>query len=161
MFRRMPTHCNDETCASCVVVDNLIFLAHHAGGFDQKNIVHQMRAVFERMQATLQSVGATLNDLVQVNLYLKDLSDFEGAVQVFTEYIGEGCFPARMTLTSDFLDAECLCMMDGVAYRANGEQEAQTKSSLADELLKLKQLLDAGVITQDEFGAAKKKVLDM
>jgi len=160
MLKRMPTHCNDETCASCVVVDNLIFLAHHAGGFDQKNIIHQMRAVFERMQATLQSVGATLNDLVQVNLYLKDLSDFEGAVQVFTEYIGEGCFPARMTLTSDFLDAECLCMMDGVAYRANGEQKVP-KNSLADELMKLKQMLDAGIITQDEFGAAKKKLMDM
>ena len=161
MFKRMPTHCFDETCASCVVVDNLIFLAHHAGGFDQKNITHQMRAVFDRMQTTLHSVGATLNDLVQVNLYLKDLADFEGAIEVFTEYIGEGNFPARMTLTSEFLDDECLCMMDGVAYRADGKQDSGMKFSIADELLKWKSLLDSGVITKDEFEVAKKKLLEI
>ena len=33
--------------------------------------------------------------------------------------------------------------------------------SVADELFKLKQLLDMGVLTQDEFDAQKKKLLQM
>ena len=37
----------------------------------------------------------------------------------FNEYFDKGCFPARMTSTSKFLDAECLCMIDGVAYKKN------------------------------------------
>jgi len=159
MLKKMPTHCFDETCSACVVADNLIFLAHHAGGLDQKDIVHQMRAVFERAKKTLSSVGATLNDMIQINLYLRDLADFDGAIEVFSEYFDQGCFPARMTLTSDFLDAECLCMIDGVAYKPQPDsREERGYFSLADEILKLKGLLDSGIITQEEFEAAKKQL---
>jgi len=62
-IKRMPTHCGDETCPSCVVAGNFIYLAHHAGGFDKRDITHQMRAVFERAKNTLAQAGATLNDM--------------------------------------------------------------------------------------------------
>ena len=118
VIKRMPTHCGDDTCPSCVIAGDFIYLAHHAGGFDKQDIVHQMKATFERMRDTLNSVGATINDMVQINLYLKNLNDdFDQAREVFYEYFDKNSFPARMTLTSDFLDADCLCMMDGVAYK--------------------------------------------
>jgi 2-iminobutanoate/2-iminopropanoate deaminase len=63
MLKKMPTHCGDETCSSCVVAGNFIFLAHHAGGFEKQDIKHQMRAAFEGAKNTLTSVGATLNDM--------------------------------------------------------------------------------------------------
>ena len=116
-IKRLPTHCGDETCPSCVIAGDFIYLAHHAGGFDKREIRHQMRAVFERAKCTLATAGATLNDMVQINLYLYDLADFEGAIEVFNEYFDKDCFPARMTSTSKFLDEECLCMIDGVAYK--------------------------------------------
>ena len=47
-IKRLPTHCGDETCPSCVIAGDFIYLAHHAGGFDKREIRHQMRAVFER-----------------------------------------------------------------------------------------------------------------
>lgn len=159
MLKKMPTHCFDETCSSCVVADQFIFLAHHAGGFDKRDITHQMRAVFKRAQATLNAVGATLNDMIQINLYLKDLKDFEAAVEVFYEYFDKGCFPARMTLTTDFIDDECLCMIDGVAYKEQADFRNRDVSA-ADEILKFKGLLDAGIITQAEFDAAKKRLLE-
>ncbi len=120
-----------------------------------------MRAVFDRTKATLNSVGAGLNDMIRINLHLRDLKDFEAAVEVFYEYFDKEHFPARMTLTTDFLDEECLCMIDGVAYRAQ-EDEAGKKyaCSLADEILRLKELTDAGILTKDEFAAAKRKLLD-
>ena len=65
----------------------------------------------------LDVAGATLNDMVQIHLYLSDLLDFEGAIEIFDEYFDKDCFPARMTSTSKFLDEECLCMIDGVAYK--------------------------------------------
>jgi Putative translation initiation inhibitor, yjgF family len=121
MLKKMPTHCGDETCSSCVVAGDFIYLAHHAGGFDKQNIVHQMRAAFDEMKTTLNSVGAELNDMVQINLYMKDLSEFGNARDVFYEYFDKECFPARMTLTSDFINKECLCMIDGVAYKPKAE----------------------------------------
>lgn len=117
MMRKMPTHYGDDTCSSCVVAGDFIYLAHHAGGFDKKDIEHQMRAAFESMRNTLASVGATLNDMVQINLYLIDLSEFDKARTVFYEYFDKDSFPARMTLTSEFIAQNCLCMMDGVAYK--------------------------------------------
>ena len=41
MIRRMPTHCGDETCSSCVVAGDYIFLAHHGGGQDKEDIIYQ------------------------------------------------------------------------------------------------------------------------
>lgn len=115
----MPTHCGDETCSSCVLAGDFIYLAHHAGGFDKQDIKHQMRAAFERTKNTLAPVGATLNDMVQINLYMKDLSQFDEAIEVFYEYFDKDCFPARMTSTTEFIDPECLCMIDGVVYKPN------------------------------------------
>ena len=117
MLKKMPTHCGDETCPSCVVAGDFIYLAHHAGGFEKQDIKHQMRATFERAKNTLASVDAQLNDMVQINLYLKNLDDFDGAREVFYEYFDKGNFPARMSSQTEFLDDSCLCMIDGVVYK--------------------------------------------
>ena len=55
--------------------------------------------------------------MVKINLYLKKLSDFDEAREVFFECFDKGCFPARMTTTTEFLDEGRLCMLDGVAYK--------------------------------------------
>ena len=117
MPKKMPTHCGDDTCPSCSIAGDFIFLAHHAGGFDQNDIQYQMKAAFESAKRTLASVGAALNDMVQINLYLKNLDDFARAREVFHDYFDKGHFPPRMTIQTEFLNSECLCMIDGVAYK--------------------------------------------
>ena len=116
MIKRMPTHCGDETCSSCVVAGDFIFLSHHAGGFESNDVAHQMEVSFDKMNKTLQSVGASLDDMVQINLYLKDINDFRIAREVFYKYFKKG-FPARMSSTTDFVDSTCLCMLDGIAFK--------------------------------------------
>ena len=63
---RMPSHCGDETCPSCVIAGDFIYLAHHSGAaaFDQRAIRPQMRAAFERVKNTLAAAGAALSDMV-------------------------------------------------------------------------------------------------
>ena len=121
MVKRMLSHYGDDTCSSCVVAGDFIFLAHHGGGFDKQDIAHQMRETFEGMKKTLNTVDATLNDMVQINLYMKDLSEFRIARDIFYEYFDKDSFPARMGLAIEFVDPRCLCMMDGVAYKPNNE----------------------------------------
>lgn len=116
MIKAMASHCGDDTCPSCVVAGDYIFLAHHAGGHQSDEITTQMEASFNSMQQTLSSVGACLDDLVQINLYLRDISDFPAAREVFSKYFTER-FPARMTSTTQFVSPKCLCMLDGVAYK--------------------------------------------
>ena len=55
MMIKMPTHCGDDTCSSCVVAGDYIFLAHHGGGQDIMDIVHQTRATLESMIRTLET----------------------------------------------------------------------------------------------------------
>jgi 2-iminobutanoate/2-iminopropanoate deaminase len=116
MIVRMPTHCGDETCPSCVVAGDTVYLAHHAGGFESDDVAVQVRACLEAMRRTLAGVDASLDDLVRVHLYPRDLGDFERARAAVAECFEHG-FPARMTTTTEFLDPDCLCMLDGVAYR--------------------------------------------
>lgn len=118
MIKRMPTHCGDDTCSSCVIAGNTIYLAHHAGGFDKNDIVHQTRAAFESMKKTLATVDATFDDVVQINYYIRSINDFRKGADVFAEYFKNGA-PARMTITSDFVDPKCLCQIDGIAYKVN------------------------------------------
>lgn len=43
----------------------------------------------------------------------------------------------------------------------NEDNSVITKSSDAEELIKYKQLLDDGILTQDEFDAKKKQILGL
>lgn len=116
MIKRMASNCGDETCPSCVVAGDFIYLAHHGGGFESEDIVVQMEACFERVSETLAGVGASLEDMVQIHLYLKNIEDFRRARDVFFKYFDKE-FPARMATTTEFVSEACLCMIDGVAYK--------------------------------------------
>lgn len=63
MINRMLSHCGDETCTSCMFAGDYIFLAHHGGRLDQKEIKHQARASFVSVKRTLAAVDATLHGI--------------------------------------------------------------------------------------------------
>lgn len=107
MIAKMPTHCGDDTCSACVVAGDYIFLAHHGGGQEVEDIAHQMRA--------------TLDDIVQLNFYIRNVSDFRRGADVFREYFLNGA-PARTTVVTDFVGPGCLCQMDGIAYKPQRER---------------------------------------
>lgn len=120
MVQRIPANHGDPTSPACLVAGDYIFLSHHAGGYDKDDVAHQTRAAFESLSATLAKVGASIEDMVQIHLYLKDLDDFDAARTVFFEFFKADSFPPRMTSTSRFLDERCLCMLDGIAYKPWG-----------------------------------------
>ena len=115
MIQRMPA-ISDETCPACVVAGDYIFLAHHGGGLDKRDITHQVRAILESIKNTLATADATLDDLVQINFYIRNIDDFDAGREVFIAYFKNG-FPARMTVVTDFLDEEIVCQIDGIAYK--------------------------------------------
>ena len=121
MVTRKGSHYGDETCSAYVRAGDCIYLAHHAGGFEKDDIVHQMEASFRALQATLEDAGASLDDMVQIHLYLRNIADFGKARDVFYRFFESGRFPARMGTTTDFVNPNCLCMLDGVAYKKASE----------------------------------------
>ena len=127
MIKKMPTHCGDDTCSSCVVAGDYIFLAHHGGGQEVDDIVHQVRATIESIAHTLSTVDASLDDIVQLNFYIKNIADFRKGADVFREYFKNGA-PARMTIVTDFVSSNCLCQIDGIAYKSQAKFIKTTES---------------------------------
>ncbi|WP_040952436.1 RidA family protein [Gorillibacterium massiliense] len=121
MITRKASHYGDDTCAAYVKAGDFIYLAHHGGGYEKDDIVHQMEESFTALRATLESAGAGLDDMVQINLYLRNISDFGKARDVFYRFFKSDSFPARMSTTTDFVNPVCLCMLDGVAYKKANE----------------------------------------
>ena len=143
MLQKTPGHYGDDTCAACVQAGDYLFLAHHGGGQDVDNLAHQTRAALESMAATLRQFGATLEDLVQVNYYIKDTADFRSGADVFREFFPSGP-PARTTVVTRFIGSSCLCQIDGIAYlpKSKGQNELQHRIKAAYIILTIIQRIN-------------------
>lgn len=68
-----------------------------AMGTTSLDIAEQTRAVIENIRDILRSVGADLDDLVQITAYLVNMNDFGGYNAVYAEYFDE-TGPSRTTV---------------------------------------------------------------
>jgi enamine deaminase RidA (YjgF/YER057c/UK114 family) len=75
----------------------------------------QARQVFENIRTALESQGASLKDLVKLNLYLVDASQIAKFREVREQYIASD-FPATTTVeVRALLRPEAMLVMDAVA----------------------------------------------
>jgi 2-iminobutanoate/2-iminopropanoate deaminase len=109
---RIPT---PYSYSSAVAAGDFVFLGLHRGFGD--DFATQFEDVFEGLRKTLAEVGLTLEHLVKVNVWLKNIEDLGDMEKRFNDYFEKDQFPARMTSTTEFVDADCLLMIEGVAYR--------------------------------------------
>lgn len=122
-------------CNSC----NKVF------SFTREDIVQNARVAKQNKTAALGQLGA----LVSGN---------QGAMIALGQHKGQVRFfnhcPYCNSRDTEGITAEEMEM-------ASGHTDRSTVVSSADEILKLKDLLDAGVLTQEEFDAAKKRALGL
>jgi 2-iminobutanoate/2-iminopropanoate deaminase len=72
------------------------------------DIKEQTRQVLENIKGILEAAGLTLENVVKVNVYLKNMSDFPKMNEVYKEYFKENP-PARTTVQAtppDDIDVE-------------------------------------------------------
>jgi len=65
-------------------------------------IEEQAVQVFENIKAIVEASGATLADVVKVNVYLADLSNFGKMNEIYKRYFVEE-YPARATIGAQLL----------------------------------------------------------
>lgn len=76
----------------------------HVGAVqDEQGVWHldireQTRAVIENIGELLQSVGADLNHLIDMNTFLVDMKDFKGYNEVYGEFFNAATGPTRTTV---------------------------------------------------------------
>jgi len=108
---RIPT---PYSYSSAVAAGDFVFLGLHRGFGD--TFEAQFAGVFEALRQTLARFDLTLSSLVKVNVWLKNIQDLPAMEKGFGAYFPQDGFPARMTATTEFIDDDCLLMVEGVAY---------------------------------------------
>jgi 2-iminobutanoate/2-iminopropanoate deaminase len=85
----------------------LLFVAGQ-GPFDSKGnmigmtVADQTRATLENVKAIVEAGGATMADVVRVNVYLTDLAHFAAMNEVYASFFAEP-YPARTTVQAGLL----------------------------------------------------------
>lgn len=74
----------------------------------------QARQVFRNLQAVCEAADAGLADIVKLNLYLTDLSNFAIVNEVMAEFFQEP-YPARAAIGISQLPKDSLVEADGIA----------------------------------------------
>ena len=62
------------------------------------NIEEQTKQALENIKFLLESSGATMNDIIKVVIYLREIKDFDQMNRVYVEYFKKGQEPARVTV---------------------------------------------------------------
>jgi reactive intermediate/imine deaminase len=75
----------------------------------------QIVRVFENLRAVAQAAGGNLNDIVKLNIYLDDMSDFAILNEIMGSYFSEP-YPARAAMEVASLPRSALVEMDAVMY---------------------------------------------
>lgn len=98
-----------------VFVAGQIPIDPQTGNMVQGDIEEQTRRVLENIKAVLEAAGASLEDVVYVTVFLKDLSLFQRFNKVYAEYFDK-VKPARVTIEASNIPAGALLEISVIAY---------------------------------------------
>jgi len=77
------------------------------------NIDDQIKQVFENLKSVCKASGGSLNDIVKLNVFLTDLSNFSNVNEIMACYFDEP-YPARAAVGIKELPRAALVEMDAV-----------------------------------------------
>ena len=107
------------TYSQAVKVDNTVYLSGQIPLVPETmelvegDIATQIRRVFDNLQAVSQAAGGDLKDVVKLNVFLTDLSNFPTVNEVMADYFAEP-YPARAAIGVAALPKASEVEMDAV-----------------------------------------------
>jgi enamine deaminase RidA (YjgF/YER057c/UK114 family) len=75
----------------------------------------QARQAFENLKKIFAQAGATLRDIVKLNIYLTDLAHRQAVREVRTEYLGGHNPPSTTVVVASLVDPDLLIEIDATA----------------------------------------------
>ena len=105
------------TYSQAVKVNNTIFLSGQIG-LDPKNmqlvdgIENQIHQVFKNIREVVKASGASMSNIVKLNIYLTDLGHFATVNEIMKQYFSEP-YPARAAVGVASLPKDALIEADG------------------------------------------------
>lgn len=86
------------------------------GELIEGGIEEQTKQVFENLIAILEERNLTLNDVVKVTVYMKDINDFQQMNEVYSSYFKEHK-PARSAIEVSRLPKDVNIEIEMIAYK--------------------------------------------
>ncbi|MGI6562760.1 MAG: RidA family protein [Clostridia bacterium] len=78
------------------------------------SVEEQARTMFTNVKTVLEELGSSMNDVLKVTLYLKDIQDFALVNQIYKEFFDKD-YPARTTLQAGKLPLDFSMEVDVIA----------------------------------------------
>ncbi len=104
--------------AGYVVAGDFVFLSYCVGNVG-KSVEEQVHGALDHMERRLSEVGLTLNDVVKLDILLRDAWNIPVLEKVFKERF-KGAYPARKTIQTNFAHVGgpggLEVQIDGIAY---------------------------------------------
>ncbi len=91
-------------------------------------VTAQAEQTMANLQAVLEAAGATFEDVIKTNIYLRYIKDFEAVNQVYSSYFGDQK-PARSTIAAAALPAAALVEIEMIAYAPARAPEAAVEKA--------------------------------
>lgn len=105
--------------SGCVEAGNFIFLSFCVGNIGMP-VEEQVEGAIDNMVNRLKLVNLTLNDVVKVNVLLRDVWNIPVIEKVFKRRF-KGIYPARKTISTNFAHAGgpngLAVQIDGIAFK--------------------------------------------
>ncbi|MCD6559410.1 MAG: RidA family protein [Palaeococcus sp.] len=106
--------------SQAVKAGNFLFIAGQIPADKDGNLVKgdikaQTRQVLENIKAILEAAGGSLENVVKVTVYLKDMNDFGAMNEVYSEYFGNSK-PARAAVEVARLPKDVGIEIEAIAY---------------------------------------------
>ena len=108
--------------SQAIVTGNLVFVAGQAGLDPKtikapKGIKAQTRQTLENIKAVLEAAGTSLENVVRVGVFLRDIDDFDAYNEAYLEYFPKDQ-PARITVQGKLfgkllIEAEAIAVIPG------------------------------------------------
>ena len=102
-----------------VIQGDTVYIGHFGGSYDDQgdkllSIEEQMLQTFKNLEKALQEINLGLDHLLKVTVILRDIADFNAMHESWKKVFSKG-YPARTTITSDFVDDHCRIQIEGIA----------------------------------------------
>lgn len=101
---------------SFVFTAGVIGVGPGSGGLLSGGIRAQVRQTLENIKAILEEADTSLDNVIKVNAYLRDIGDFEAYNEVYSEYFDPEGPPARTTLQVGSFRDDRAVEIDVIAY---------------------------------------------
>ena len=104
-----------------VIVDKLVYTSGQIAIDTQTNtvceggIVEQTRLVLTHLKAVLEGAGSSLEKVVKVTVFLKNMNDFTAMNAVYKEFFKPESAPARSTIEVARLPKDVIVEIEAVA----------------------------------------------